>query len=173
VSKAAIGKISEEMCEVSQKVHSHALQNLRKQLEILDIPVHQRQMLHESLTKNPFKDLQQKFSSYYQLNKYLQNSPSFKFIEPTELKLGGDKECTFQYISIVDTISTIVQDPVFSPGSPSEDGVLCGVKDGSAYAKNPFILKNSDVLTIEIYSDAVELANPLCASRGKHKIVNV
>jgi hypothetical protein len=173
VSKTAIGKICKEICEVSQKVHSHALQNLRKQLKILDIPEHQRQMLNESLTKNPFKDLQQEFNSYYQLNKYLQNSPSFKFIEPTELTLGGDKKCTFQYISIVDTISTIVQDPGFSPESPSEDGLLRGVKDGSAYAENPFFLKNRDALTIEIYSDAIELANPLGASRGKHKIVNV
>jgi hypothetical protein len=168
----ALGKICKEMCEVSQKVHSHALQNLRKQLEILDILEHQRQMLHESLTKNPFKDLQQEFNSYYQLNKYLQYSPSFTFIEPTELTLGGDT-CTFQYISIVGTISTIVQDPGFSPQSPSEDGLLCGVNDGSAYAENPFFLKNRDALTIEIYSDAIKLANPLGASHGKHKIVNV
>jgi hypothetical protein len=36
-----------------------------------------------------------------------------------------------------------------------------------------YLQANKDALTIELYSDAVELANPLGASRGKHKIVNI
>lgn len=173
VSKTSIVKICEEMLALSQKVHSSSLQRLKNQLEILDIPAHQRQMLQESLSKNPFQDLQHDFRNYYYLNKYLRESPSFKFLEPTEIKLGNDKNCTFQYIPIVDTISTIIQDPGFSPESPSEDGLLRGVKDGTAYAENKYFQENKDALTIEIYSDAVELANPLGASRGRHKIVNV
>ena len=92
VSQTAISKICHEMLEVSQSVHSSALQTLRNQLEILDIPAHKRHTLLESLSKKPFTNLQQEFSSYYHLNKFLEDSPSFKFVEPVELKLGGDKK---------------------------------------------------------------------------------
>ena len=51
--------------------------------------------------------------------------------------------------------------------------MLRGVRDGSAYAENIFFQENKDAFTIELYSDAVELSNPLGASKGKHKIVNV
>jgi len=173
VSKTAVGKICEEMLAFSDKVHKSSIQNLRNQLAILDIPLHQQQMLRESLDNNPFLDLQKDFRNYYHLNKYLKESPSFKFLEPIELKLGDDKKCTFQYISIVDTISTIVQDPGFNLENSSEDGLLHGMKDGTAYAENKYFQENKDALTIEIYSDAVELANPLGASRDKHKLVNV
>jgi hypothetical protein len=173
VSKTAVGKICEEMLALADKVHKSAIQSLKDQLDILDLPVPQRQILLESLSTNPFQDLQQDFKSYYFVEKYLKSSPAFKFSDPTEIRLGSEKNCTFQYISILETISTIIQDPTFSPENPSEDGMLRGVKDGSAYAENKFFQENKDALTIEIYSDAVELSNPLGASRGKHKIVNV
>jgi hypothetical protein len=139
----------------------------------LDIPENQRQVLMDSIEKNFFMELQQEFRSYYLLDKYIKSSPTFKFVEPTEIKLDDDKKNTYQYISIVDTISTIIQDPDFTPEKASEDGMLRGVKDGYVYAQNRFFRENKDAYTIEIYSDAVELANPLGASRGKHKIVNV
>jgi hypothetical protein len=173
VSKTAVGKICEEMLALSSKVHESTLQSLRKQLDILDIPITQRQILQETLSTNPFQELHKDFGSYYFLDKFLKRSPAFKFLEPTEIRLGGEKKCTFQYISIVDTISTIIQDPDFIPEKPLEDGVLHGVKDCSVYAENKFFQENKDAFTIEIYSDAVELSNPLGASRGKHKIVNV
>jgi hypothetical protein len=173
VSQTAVGKICEEMLSLADKVHRSSLQSLRTQLEILDIPVQQRQTLLEEIASNPFQDLQQEFRSYYFVDKYLKRSPAFKFIEPTEIRLGSENKCTFQYISIIDTISNIIQDPSFSQENPSEDGMLRGVKDGSVYAENNFFQENKDALTIEIYSDAVELANPLGASRGKHKILNV
>jgi hypothetical protein len=173
VSKIAVEKICEALLAFSDKVHKSSLHSLKTQLDNLDIPVHQRQILLESLSSNPFLDLQQDFKSYYLLEKYLKRSPTFKYLEPTEIRLGSESKCTFQYISIVDTISTIIQDPTFRPEKPSEDGMLRGVKDGTAYAQNKFFIENKDALTIEIYSDAVELSNPLGASRGKHKIVNV
>ena len=37
----------------------------------------------------------------------------------------------------------------------------------------PYFKENKDAYTIELYSDSIELANPLGASRGVHKIVNV
>jgi hypothetical protein len=173
VSKIAVTKICQELLALSDKVHKSSLHSLKTQLDILDIPVHQRQILVESLSSNPIHDLQEDFKSYYFVENFFKKSTAFKYIEPTEIWLGPEKDCTFQYVSIVDTISTIIQDPTFSPESPLTDGMLRGVKDGTAYAQNKFFKENKDALTIEIYSDAVELSNPLGASRGKHKIVNV
>ncbi len=51
--------------------------------------------------------------------------------------------------------------------------MIRGIKDGSAYAENEYFKENKEAYTIELYSDGVELANPLGASRGIHKIVNV
>jgi len=125
------------------------------------------------MSSNPFKDLQKDFKSYYFLEKFLQKSPAFKYQEPVEIRLDSETKCTYQYISIVDTIATIIEDPTFCPEKPSEDGMLRGVKDGSAYAENTYFQNNREALTIELYSDAVELNNALGASRGMHKIVNV
>jgi hypothetical protein len=173
VSKTALGKICEEMLSLTEKVHTFSLQSLKSQLGNLDIPDRERQILQESMAKNPFKDLQQDFRSYYLLDKFLKGSAAFKFIHPTEVRLDSENKSSFQYISIVETISAIIQDPGFNPEDPAEDGMLRGIKDGTAYADNRYFQDNKDALTIELYSDAVELSNPLGASRGKHKVVNV
>ena len=173
VSKTAIGKICEQILQFAEKVHRGCLQSLTNQLDVLGIPDQQRQHILDSVATNPFQDLQQEFRSYYLLDKYIKNSPDFKFVEPTEIRLGAEKKCTFMYIPIVDTICTIVQDPGFTRENPSEDGMLRGVRDGSAYAENKYFAENKEAYTIELYSDAVELANPLGASRGKHKIINI
>jgi hypothetical protein len=172
VSKTALGKICEEILAFATTVHKAALQTILNQMGT-DITDHQQKILHESLSTNPLESLQEDFRSYYFLDKYLKGSPAFKFVEPTEVRLGPEKKCAFQYISIVDTICTIVQDPGVSPEKQAEDGLLHGVKDGSVYAENSYFQENPDALTIELYSDAVELSNPLGASKGKHKVVNV
>ena len=41
------------------------------------------------------------------------------------------------------------------------------------YKKNPFFLRNPEALTLILYSDAVEVVNPLGAGRGKHKVVQI
>jgi hypothetical protein len=75
------------------------------------------------------------------IDKHIRSSPAFKFLEPTEVKLTSstgdedDEDCTFQYVSIVDTIATIVSDPDFSPERPSQDELLRDVKDASVYRK--------------------------------------
>jgi hypothetical protein len=99
--------------------------------------------LHESVERNPFLELQKEFRSYYLLDKYIQSAPAFKFVEPSEIRVSpieDDEEeaFTFQYISVVDTISTIIEDPDFKPEKPSQDGMLRGIKDGSVYAENEY-----------------------------------
>jgi hypothetical protein len=51
--------------------------------------------------------------------------------------------------------------------------MLRGVRDGSVYSENIYFKENNNAFAIKIYSDVVELSNPLGASKRKHKIVNV
>jgi hypothetical protein len=72
-------------------------------------------------------------------------------------------------------VSAIVNDPDFDKlhQDPTPDGYLYDFKDGSAWKKNQFFIDNPDALTGQLYSDAVELDNPLGASKGTHKALNV
>jgi len=175
VSKTALQKICKEMLAFAEKVHNSCVTTLVNQLEVMDLPDNQCQILRAALAENPFEELQQDFRSYYLLDKHIKISPAFKFVEPTEIRLGTGtgKKCSFQYVSIVDTLCVIVTDPGFKSEKRSEDGMLRGVRDGSAYSENTFFKENKDAFAIEMYSDAVELSISLGASKGKHKIVNV
>ena len=51
--------------------------------------------------------------------------------------------------------------------------MLRDVKDGSAFKNNQFFLENPEALTILLYSDGVEVVNPLGAGRGKHKVIQI
>ena len=50
---------------------------------------------------------------------------------------------------------------------------LRDVKDGGAFKENAYFQENPDAYSILLYSDAVELTNPLGAGRLKHKVVQV
>jgi hypothetical protein len=133
-------------------------------------------VLEEKMLDNPFVKLQENFSSYYKISKETENSPHY--IAPIQFKLprnAAGKECPFQYVPIIETVTAIISDPDFDSLSqePAPDGYLHDFKDGSAWKKNQFFIDNPDALTGQLYSDAVELDNPLGASKGVHKALNV
>ncbi len=121
----------------------------------LNLNNEEKEILRESIKDNPFLELQQEFRSYYLLDKHIQSSPAFKFVKPTEIHVRplADEEdsFTFQYVSLVDTLSTIIEDPDFVPEKPSEDGMLRGVKDGTVYAENAFFQVLGATNLIETY----------------------
>jgi hypothetical protein len=132
--------------------------------------------LEEKMRDNPFVKLQDHFSSYYKINKETENSPHY--ISPVQYKLPRNpagKECPFQYVPIIQTIAALVNDPDFDKltQTPTPSGHLYDMKDGSAWKSNQYFLDNPDALTGLLYSDAVELDNPLGASKGVHKALNV
>jgi hypothetical protein len=133
-------------------------------------------VLEQKMKDNPFVSLQENFSSYYKINKEVENSPYY--ISPIQFKLppnAAGKECPFQYVPIIETVSAIVSDPDFKnlPRAPTPEGFLYDFKDGSAWKSNKYFQENPDALTGQLYSDAVELDNPLGASKGVHKALNV
>jgi hypothetical protein len=133
-------------------------------------------VVQEKIKDNPFVKLQQNFSSYYKIHKETANSS--EYIAPLQLQLPRNvfgKECPFQYVSVVDTVAAIVSDPDYQnlPRDPCPTGFLCDFKDGSAWKNNQYFKDNPDALTGQLYSDCVELDNPLGASKGIHKALNV
>jgi hypothetical protein len=125
---------------------------------------------------NPFVQLQEHFSSYYKINKETENSPHY--ITPIQFKLprnAAGKESPFQYIPIIETVKAIISDPDFDSvcQAPAPDGYLHDLKDGSCWKTNKYFMENPGALTGQLYSDAVELDNPLGASKGVHKALNV
>jgi hypothetical protein len=133
-------------------------------------------VLQEKMKSNPFVDLQEQYSSYYKINKQTENSPHY--IAPREVKLppnAAGKVCTFQYVPIIETVTAIISDPEFprQTQTPTQEGLLYDIKDGSAWKENKYFKENPDALTGQLYSDAVELDNALGPSKGKHKALNV
>jgi hypothetical protein len=132
--------------------------------------------LQEKMKDNPFVSLQEHFSSYYKINKDTESSAHY--ISPIQYKLplnAAGKECPFQYVPIIETLSAIVSDRDFKtmPRTQTESGILYDIKDGSTWRNNSYFRDNPDALTGHLYSDAVELDNPLGASKGVHKALNV
>jgi len=133
-------------------------------------------VLQEKMKANPFVSLQEHYSSYYKISKQTENSPHY--VTPREFKLPPNaqgKKCPFQYVPIIETVAAIVSDPDFKnlPQAPSPDGFLCDFKDGSAWKNNTYFKQNPEALTGLLYSDAVELENPLGAAKGVNKALNV
>jgi hypothetical protein len=133
-------------------------------------------VLQEKMEDNPFVSLQEHFSSYYKINKQTENSPFY--ITPQELKLPPNergKVSTFQYVPITETVAAIVGDPDFKnlTQAATPDGLLYDLRDGSAWKDNTYFQENPDALTGILYSDAIELENPLGAAKGVNKALNV
>lgn len=128
------------------------------------------------MKNNPFVSLQEEFNSFYKINKHTQDS--IHYIAPKEIKLPPDSMghiSTFQYVPVADTLEAITSDPDFEllTQAPTPEGILYDIKDGSAWKDNQYFQQNPDALTGVLYSDALELDNPLGAAKGKYKVLNV
>ena len=126
---------------------------------------------------------QKSLDSEYKRNDYLKEN--FKYVEPKEIifnpkeaKEGKEPKAVMHYVPIIETVKNLVQDPTFldvseSTFSNNHDSVLRDVKDGLMYKNNQYFIDNPEALTILLYSDGVELVNPLGAGRGKHKVIQI
>ena len=60
-----------------------------------------------------------------------------------------------------------------SKKAPKQPGVIADISDGSMYKSSSFFQENENALGLILYSDGVELKNPLGAARGTYKVVQV
>jgi hypothetical protein len=142
----------------------------------LGIEEEERQELLSTLENNPFIALQNEFSSSYKRDKFVTNYKGY--ISPHEIKLPANSDGdvkTFQYIPVTELVLAIVSDPGF-PSAPHSSGncdILSDIKDGMAWENNSYFQQHRDALSLLLYSDELEICNPLGASKGKQKILNI
>ena len=110
----------------------------------------------------------------------------FIYVEPEEIVLNSRQvkeekspKAVVHYVNIVETFRNLVQDPSFndmiekSKVTNNSETKLNDVKDGHLYRTNSYFKENPGAYTMMLYSDAIELVNPLGAGRGKHKVIQI
>ena len=157
-------------------------ESLVKVLE--DIPslsdTEKERILQVSVEDDPYLKAQKDLSTDYKRETFIQEN--FHYIPPTqcilnkdEVALGADPDYV-QYISIKESFKKLIQDKTFLKVCENEnrekahDGVVRDLHDGLAYKLNSFY---KDAYSALLYSDAVEISNPLGWARGRHKIIQV
>ena len=129
-----------------------------------------------------FLDAQQTLDSEYKRKQFLKDN--FVYVPPEEIVLNPkdvkEKKAkdVVHYVNIIESFKHHVQDSSFVAMEekniiPANDSILRDVKDGELYKNNPFFQQNPQAYTMMIYSDAIELVNPLGAGRGKHKVIQI
>ena len=131
-----------------------------------------------------FLKAQQELLSEHKRSQFL--AKHFKLVQPKEIllnpeevKRGGSKDC-IHYVPIRESLKVLVEDTSFIDVMERQrnegidkKGSIEDIKDGAAYTNNAFFSDNPGSLALMLYSDAVELTNPLGSGRLKHKIVQV
>ena len=183
IPQTTISDISEEFLMNTKKTLQRQEKALRKSLEEVSLsPEKINKIVGDVFEADPFLKAQEKLNSDYKRTKYIQESPTF--VRPQEIVLNkaevllGKKKEVMHYESIVETFKILVQDPSFNKMLKSKkvfnaDDKIRDMKDGSVFKSNQYYENNPEAYTALLYSDAVEVRNPLGAAKGTYKIVQV
>ena len=134
---------------------------------------------------DPFLKAQEELSSETKRLRFMEENfnlvkPREIVLNPEEVKTGSPKDVV-HYIPILDAFKALVEDGSFinlledsrNQERRDNDRVIEDVKDGDAYRNSKYFSENPEALALMLYSDGVELTNPLASGKGKHKIVQV
>ncbi|KAK3925551.1 Catalase-peroxidase [Frankliniella fusca] len=94
----------------------------------------------------------------------------------TGLTLPVQVRTTFMYVSLIDQLKAVVNNPVLLElihrERPSTDGHYRSFLDGSVAKSHPLILKFPNIIRLGKWMDDSEVVNPLGSKTSIHKIVN-
>ena len=185
VPQSTIKIIAEEYLKNYNKSNESKSDLLRKTLE--EIPgisqMDIKTVLEKMKSQDKFLEAQNKLDTDYKKKQFLKDK--FTYVPPREIVLNPkavkDKnvsKAVVHYVPIIETFRNLVQDPSFNEALESNilntrPDILKDVKDGLYYKSNPFFQQNPSAFTMMIYSDAIELVNPLGAGRTKHKVIQI
>ena len=165
----------------SLKSRELSLRGALSQLEA--IPPSKIEEIVRSSLRDPFLNAQETLDTESKRKKFI--SENFKYIQPIEIILNesevkeGKAKDVVHYIPMLESLKTLVEDETFQTAlaqsnvdvdSPNPDS-LNDIKDGNVYRNSEFFLNNPTALCLMMYSDGVEVTNPLSFGRGKHKLV--
>ena len=136
------------------------------------------------LEKDDTLSAQRELSTQHKRNKYIESH--FKFVPPVEVVLNKDEvkngasKDVIHYVPIIESLKTLVEDKTFIEAVRSNRNrmhtrkeVISDVLEGRAFRENTFFKNNPGAYVGHLYSDGVEITNPIGAAKGKHKIVQV
>ena len=158
-------------------------QVFRKSLADIQLdPVKVEKIVEDVFANDPFLKAQLSLNTEYKRLKYIRedtnyNHPQEIVLNKAEVRKGTRKE-VIHYVSIVESFKTLVQDSSFikmlnGKKVQRADDKIRDIKDGSVYRTNSYFNKNPEAYTALLYSDGVEMRNPLGAAKGTYKIVAV
>ena len=181
-----IDKICEEY--LKQQIESSKERGLKmRDLLTKKAPQLNSQDLEEIIkvsTIDPFLSAQEKLKSTYARKNYIKRNfvhvPGKEIVlNPDDVAMGHPKDCV-HYINIKESVRNIIEDESFVASKClndslefRDDGPISDIKDGRKYKLNPFFRGPDESYALMLYSDAVELCNPIGFARGRNKIVCV
>ena len=181
VPQSTVQEISEEYLMNSKKSNENRKRILRASLTSMGLDQRNIENVINTAEDDPFLNAQCKLDSEYKRTKFIQThmtyvAPKEIVLNKTEVDLGRKKDI-IHYVPVTKSVQAVLEDPSFNKmmaqKTSSVDDKLVDLKDGSAYKGNQYFMSNPDAYAMLLYSDAVELKNPLGAARGTYKIVQV
>ena len=179
--------------EIAAEFFSQSLRSVQDREAVLRRSLSKIPNLHPSIleeilienTKDPFLKAQEELSSEYKRNKYMEEN--FHYVKPREIVLNkeetksGAKKEVVHYVPIIEAFKVLIEDKSFiraienaaEEDKLEDNDLIEDVKDGLIYKQNNYFQENPEAFAIMMYSDGVELTNPLASGKGKHKIVQL
>ena len=179
-----------------QEIADEYLSNTRKSLERREMILREslnkvqglqqadiERVVKENVESDPFLDAQISLNTDYKRKKFIKEN--MKYIETREVILNtqevkeGKKKDSYHYVPMTESFRALIEDrsmmKMMSMKSESvnNEDQLSDLKDGTVYKNNPFFSSHPDAFAAMIYSDGVEIKNPLGAARGRYKVIQV
>jgi len=176
---STIQTLIEEIQEVHTTGLTHLLSRMHEELTKLNVPESDIKRLLDDLSKdNLLKMCNEGVFRTDQTRKTFFKS-RFNYVEPVKTYLGIDatgKERFYQYVPIKDTIKSLLSQSSFKEQCAKADtettpDVLEDVTDGRNIKENILLQESPSSLSVILYQDSFEVANPLGSGRKKHKIL--
>ena len=183
IPQSTIQEISEEYILNTKRSLARREKALRKSLKkIKDLSQTEvEKIVKEVIENDAFLNAQLKLNTEYKRSKYIQENPNY--VGPIEVLLNkaevqqGVRKDVFHYVPVIDSFKTLIQDPSFNKMVAMKrtvnDDKIRDIKDGSVFKTNEYFQSNPEAYAAIVYSDGVEMKNPLGAARGTYKIVQV
>lgn len=184
ISVSTVQIIAKQYLEQAKQAVSMRAESIKWSLrKHLDLDEEKVRIITDDVEEDPFLRAQELLSSEYKFNSFLDKN--FAMIRPVEIVLNPQEvQCGYpkdviHYVPIVPMLKSILEDESFRKAMKLQaeefdrSDEFRDVMDGGGYRNNAFFIENPNAMCLMMYSDGVEITNPLASGRGKHKITQV
>lgn len=167
VSLKVLECTTQELKKMSQLNLSHVRAAVLASLQEKGVSDEVQQLVMSSIETMPIISACDELSTSRRIERFI--TRQFKYVQPQTIQYG---DLQFSYASVTQILLNVLNDKTFKrDSSRTSSTILRDIKDGDHYKENPYFVANPDAYILALYSDGVEVTNPLGASKGKHKLV--